>query len=331
FHDRESEVGNILKALTQASPRIAILGGGGMGKTCLARAVLHHPEIASRFEQKFFVSAVSANTSVALAALIGLHLGLKPGKDLTKDVVQYFSGQPPCLLILDNLETPWEPMESRNGVEEFLSLLTDVDSLALIITMRGAERPARVRWTRPFLMPLKPLSDAAALQTFNDITDDSYDSEEKWQLLRFTDNMPLAVDLVAHLVDYEGISNVLARWEVEKTSILSTGHDISSNLDASIAISLTSPRITPGAKDLLSLLSILPDGLSDTELIQSKLPIQHIRSCKATLLATSLAYIDDKKRLRSLTPIREHVRQFCPPPAFLTHSLRKHFHSLLGL
>jgi hypothetical protein len=180
-------------------------------------------------------------------------------------------------------------------------------------------------------MPLKPLSDAAALQTFNDITDDSYDSEEKWQLLRFTDNMPLAVDLVAHLVDYEGISNVLARWEVEKTSILSTGHDISSNLDASIAISLTSPRITPGAKDLLSLLSILPDGLSDTELIQSKLPIQHIRSCKATLLATSLAYIDDKKRLRSLTPIREHVRQFCPPPAFLTHSLRKHFHSLLGL
>jgi hypothetical protein len=106
-----------------------------MGKTCLARAVLHRPEIASRFEQKFFVSAVSANTSVALAALIGLHLGLKPGKDLTKDVVQYFSGQPPCLLILDNLETPWEPMESRNGVEEFLSLLTDVENLALIVSV----------------------------------------------------------------------------------------------------------------------------------------------------------------------------------------------------
>ncbi|KAJ7875675.1 hypothetical protein B0H13DRAFT_2279694 [Mycena leptocephala] len=45
--------------------------------------------------------------------------------------------------------------------------------------------------------------------------------EEMNQLLQFTDNMPLAVDLMAHLVDYEGFSNVLARWETEKTSLLS--------------------------------------------------------------------------------------------------------------
>jgi hypothetical protein len=122
-----------MKILHQDSPRIAILGGGGMGKTSLARAVLHHPDICTKFEHKFFVSAESVTSSIELAAMIALHLKLEPGKDLTRPVVKYFSRQSSCLLVLDNLETPWEPMQSRRGVEEFLSLLTDVGNLALIV------------------------------------------------------------------------------------------------------------------------------------------------------------------------------------------------------
>ncbi|KAJ7921181.1 P-loop containing nucleoside triphosphate hydrolase protein, partial [Mycena leptocephala] len=328
FHGRESELKHIVESLTQNSPRVAILGGGGMGKTCLARAALHHSDIANKFEQRHFVSAESATSSIELAALIGLHLGLNPGKDLTNPVVQYFSRHSPCLLILDNLETPWEPIQSCGGVEEFLSLLTDVQSLALMITMRGAERPGKVAWTHPFLQPLKPLSNNAAQQTFIDITDGSYNKEDMNQLLQFTDNMPLAVNLIAYLADYEGCANVLARWETEKTSLLSSGSDRKSNLDKSIRVSLSSPRITTGAKDLLSLLSILPDGLSDVELLQSNLPIQGILSCKATLLATSLAYIDNKNQLRSLMPIREHIQKFYPPSQSLMHPLRNHFNSI---
>jgi hypothetical protein len=75
--------------------------------------------------------------------------------------------------------------------------------------MHGAERPAQVRWTHPFLLPLKPLSDNAARQTFIEITDNSHEIEDVNKLLQFTDNMPLAVDLIAHLADYEGCSNVL--------------------------------------------------------------------------------------------------------------------------
>ncbi|KAJ7815133.1 hypothetical protein B0H13DRAFT_1924375 [Mycena leptocephala] len=331
FHGREAELQDIIKTLSSESPRIAILGGGGMGKTHMARATLHHPDISTKFEHRYFVTAESADNSVELAALIGLHLGLDPGKDLTRPVVQYFSRMPPCLLILDNLETPWEQIKSRDGVEELLSLLTDVSHLALMITMRGAERPAKVRWTRPFLLPLKPLSDDAARQTFMDITDHSLNDEDMKQLLQLTDNMPLAVDLIAHLADYEGCANVLARWEREKTSMVSAGNDRKSDLDASIRLSLSSPRITSGAQDLLSLLSILPDGLSDPELLHSDLPVQDIRTCKATLLATSLAYIDNKQRLRSLLPIREHIQQFSPPSQALTNPLRKYFHSILDL
>jgi DNA replication protein DnaC len=43
FYGRESELDNMMKMLSQQPAQIAILGGGGMGKTSLARAVLHHP------------------------------------------------------------------------------------------------------------------------------------------------------------------------------------------------------------------------------------------------------------------------------------------------
>ncbi|KAJ7349632.1 hypothetical protein DFH08DRAFT_996813 [Mycena albidolilacea] len=331
FYGRQSEVETIMKMLIQESPRIAILGGGGMGKTSLAKAILHYPQTLEKFQHRFFVSAEAATTSIELAALIGLHVGLNPGTDLTSPVVQYLSQKPSCLLILDNLETVWEPMQSRGGIEEFLLLLTEVKHLALLITMRGAERPGKVHWTRPFLLPLQPLSAEAAQQTFMDITDNAYTKEDMEQILQFTDNMPLAVDLIAHLADYEGLSNVLARWQTERTSLLTLGYDRKSNMDVSISLSLSSPRITSESKELLSLLSILPDGLSDGELVQYKLPIHNILSCKSALLATSLVYQDSNRRLRSLMPMREHVQKFLPPSLVLVQCLHKQLYALLKL
>ncbi|KAJ7715080.1 hypothetical protein B0H14DRAFT_3171321, partial [Mycena olivaceomarginata] len=105
FYGRQSEVETIMKMLKQESPRIAILGGGGMGKTSLVKAILHYPQTLEKFQHRFFVSAEAATTSIELAALIGLHVGLNPGTNLTGPVVQYLSQKPSCLLILDNLET----------------------------------------------------------------------------------------------------------------------------------------------------------------------------------------------------------------------------------
>ncbi|KAJ7865606.1 hypothetical protein B0H14DRAFT_3133348 [Mycena olivaceomarginata] len=315
FHGRDSELTEIVRMLDQDSAKISILGAGSIGKTSLARAALHHPDV------------------IEIAALIGAHLGLKPGENLTKPVLRSLSEKLTCLLILDNLETTWEPLESRSGVEDLMSLFSEIPHLALIITMRGAEHPAKVCWTRPFLQPLRPLSNEAARQIFTEIADDSHEPKEIDQLLQFTDNMPLAVDLMAHLVDYQGCPCVLARWEMEKTSLLSEGHDRCSNLDVSISLSLSSPRLTswPGAIDLLSLLSILPDGLSDFELSQTKIPISDILACKAVLLGISLAYCDDKKHFKSLVPIREYMQHFRPPAPYIVQALQKHFNTLLKI
>ncbi|KAJ7712372.1 hypothetical protein B0H16DRAFT_1813538 [Mycena metata] len=310
FYGRDSELADILKHFRQCTPRIAILGAGGMGKTSLARTVVHHEEVATKYHRnRFFVICDTASSKPELAGLIGAHLGMKPEEDLTQAVLQHFSSGPPSLLILDNLETVWEPTKSCREIEELLSLLTDIKSLALVITMRGVERPSKVLWTRPFLLPLPPLTQDAARKMFLDIADDKHSMDEVDQVLCLTDNMPLSISLLAHLVDMEGCKEILSRWETEKTSLISDGYDKRSNLELSISLSLSSPRIasTPQAQDLLALLSMLPDGLSDIELKQAKFPITDILGCKATLLRTALAYTDNYKCLKVLVPIREYM------------------------
>jgi predicted ribonuclease YlaK len=134
FYGRESELSDILSLFSKEIPRIAILGAAGMGKTSLATTIAHHQAIAARYQQhRYFVACDSVTNKADLAALIGAHLGLKPGIDLTQPIIRYLSGSPSSLLILDNLETVWEPSESRGEIEEFLSQLTDVESLALIV------------------------------------------------------------------------------------------------------------------------------------------------------------------------------------------------------
>ncbi|KAJ7457773.1 hypothetical protein FB451DRAFT_1372422 [Mycena latifolia] len=190
------------------------------------------------------------------------------------------------------------------------SPLQQVYHLALIITMRGAERPANVPWTRPFLEPFMPLTQDAARQTFIDIADDGHTFEEIDKILVLVDNMPLVIYLIAHLVDDEGFVCVLDRWEKERTSLLSDGYDRHSNLDLSISLSLESPQMLalPEAQELLSLLSILPDGLSDTDLVQSNLAINNVLARK--LLRFRPHHVPPKRviRVASMDPRAATVR-----------------------
>jgi hypothetical protein len=74
---------------------------------------------------------------------------------------------------------------------------------------------------------------------------------------------------------------------------------------------------------------MLPDGLSDVELVQSKLPIDNIMACKAALVRTALAYSDEHKRVKALVPIREYMQKIQPPADHLIRPLLKHFQELL--
>ncbi|KAJ7261201.1 hypothetical protein C8J57DRAFT_1719913 [Mycena rebaudengoi] len=331
FNGRESELQDVVNILMQDSAHIAILGAGGMGKTSLATAVLHNPQVEFKYSHRYFVPCHSSPTCNELAATIADHIGLEKGSNMAKKVAHYFVHAPPSLLVLDNLETPWEAHSARSEVEEFLSLLTDAPHLGLMVTLRGAEHPSKVKWTRPFLAPLKPLSKVAAWQTFIEVADDGHDDASIKELLELTGNLPLAVSLIASVASSEGCAKALSRWKLESTRMLSDGYDQRSSLDISIMLSYTSSRMTPGAQELLSILSMLPDGLADADLVQAKLPIPDILSCKATLVQTALAFVGQDQHLKVLVPIREHILSIHPPQNALKLKLREHFHQILDL
>ncbi|KAJ7805480.1 P-loop containing nucleoside triphosphate hydrolase protein, partial [Mycena leptocephala] len=332
FHGRDSELKHLIDSLLCDPPRAAILGPGGMGKTTLAMAALHHPAVMEKYNLSHFISCESANTLEDLVTIIGSHLGLDPSNLLSKVIAQHLGGCGPCLIVLDNFETPWEPIESQGQVEEFLSLLADIPTLALLLTMRGAERPGKLKWTRPFLPPLEPLSPSASRQIFVEVADEPCAEEESvlGDLLDLSGSLPLAVSLMANIASFEGYSTTLARWQTENTALLSEGHDKRSNLEKSIALSLSSPRISssPHAKNLISLLSLLPDGIRPEDILAGKVPISNVRQCQSVLVGTSLAYVDVQGRLKALSPIREYIRRAYPPSHSLSRPIRTYFHEL---
>ncbi|KAJ7099313.1 hypothetical protein B0H15DRAFT_542712 [Mycena belliarum] len=338
FHGRDTELTQILTGLLQPEAVcVAVLGPGGIGKSTLSLAVLHDTDIISKFgSNRHFIACDAASSAVELVSLLGSFFGLKQQANTVKGIVKHLSAiTGPVVLVLDNLETSWEPRESRAAVEDLLSTLADIKQLSLIVTMRGIERPAKIRWTRPFLAPLRPLSDAAARQTFVDIADEVDDEQQLREILSFCSNLPLAVSLMANMVSYEGFTEVIRRWETQKTSLLSEGAGKDSSLDKSIALSLTSQRMSshPDALQLLSLLSVLPDGLSDQVIkqLQFSRVFENILGSKSTLLRTSLAYIDFDQRLKVLAPIREYVRHLHPPTSALVTPLLEYYFDLVRL
>ncbi|KAJ7476647.1 P-loop containing nucleoside triphosphate hydrolase protein, partial [Mycena latifolia] len=315
FHGRDSEVHDVVTSLLQEEARVIILGAGGVGKTSLARTSMHHDDVLAKFADRYFVSCDSSQTvedlMVAVASALRLEL---PGK-LSQKIIKFLSATQSCLLVLDNFETPWEPPETRGKVEEFLALLGDLPQVALLVTMRGQERPLKIRWTRPFIQPLQPLTAEAARQTFMDISDsEGRDDIFITELLDLTGNLPIAVTLMAYAASFEGCEAVLLRWKHDNISILSEGHDKETNLETSLRLSISSPRMTssPGALQLLGLLSLLPDGILDADLLNSACAIPDIPRSKSTLLRTSLAYLDGD-RLKILVPVREFIKKMYPP------------------
>lgn len=171
-------------------------------------------------------------------------------------------------------------------------------------------------WSRPFLPPLEPLAHDAALQTFIAISDVAEDNADLQLLLDAVDRMPLAITLMASMAQYESCSTLIARWNELKTSMLqrNTASRISS-VDVSIQLSLSCPRMhdVPGALELLSALSLLPDG-AETHNLPLMLPsLSTVPAAISTLLRTALAYRLTATRVRVLTPIRQYVQIYHPP------------------
>ncbi|KAF8158837.1 hypothetical protein BJ912DRAFT_1151368 [Pholiota molesta] len=294
--------------------RIAILGGGGFGKTTLARTILHDPKIVERYKSRYFLSCEAFTGVDTLLAGIGSMLDMKASPTAMLASIRRTLETSTTLFCLDNFETPWEPSATRTKVEECLASIADIPNLSLVITTRGMQRPSKVAWSHPLLPPLSTVSSESARKIIQTICGPDHIIDEPTQnLLDAVDGIPLAITLISNLLrDGESSHSLWNRWLKQETKIVENGgDDRESNLNTSIAISVSSPRIKkdPGAIALLAALSLLPNGFPSTSVEQlgTYLGINDVHKAVHTLRAVALIKPNDtisSPRIQMLSPIR---------------------------
>ncbi|KAH7099398.1 hypothetical protein BKA62DRAFT_772484 [Auriculariales sp. MPI-PUGE-AT-0066] len=122
---RDTELNSVVHLLCKDSADGAtcvVLGTGGVGKTSLVLAVLHNERVAALYpSRRLFVSCEGAADSSGVIGALAAGLGLA-GEMLRVRVLHALSVAP-CLVVLDNLESPWEPQTSRTSVEALVAAI----------------------------------------------------------------------------------------------------------------------------------------------------------------------------------------------------------------
>jgi len=249
--------------------RIAILGGGGMGKTSTALHILHHSAVKARYgEVRYFVGCDSVTSGGALALLILqiIRHKIAPDENSSDVLCRALSSYPCILLLLDNFETVWNSESNRTDIRELLSKIVSLPKVSLIITARGDTPPSGVKWTRVDCLP--PLSPESAKELFLHYgeTGEYEDDHTLMTLLKELDYIPLAIHLIAQACFGFSLRYMLTLWRDKRTALLRTrgeGPDKLENIKVSISISLSSLDSTNNhqAVQLLAILCLLPDGL----------------------------------------------------------------------
>lgn len=307
----------VLSLLAHAHSHIAILGHGGIGKTTLALLILHDARVASKFlSRRVFVKCEGLSTASAIIqALANQFLpDISEPRSLQAALLQKLrSGEEPTLVVLDSIESAWAT-DDLNRVESFLAMLSTLDRISLVITMRGTCSPNGVRWIH--LQPLAPLNHADGRSLFWLVCgrpkveqDPSLD-----RLLGLVDGLPLAITLMAWNAKSPAYNpaRLLKEYDQERTSMLARtpATDRLTSVEISIEISLGLPIVknNPAAITLLGLLALLPDGVEESDLVMMfptmRLPTQALRA----LHQAALCYGDDSGSNRVLAPIRTYMR-----------------------
>ncbi|KAJ7766658.1 hypothetical protein B0H16DRAFT_369587 [Mycena metata] len=335
FFGRKEIIETIVTTVTAITPgRVAILGAPGIGKTSVASVMLFDERVVECFgHRRYFISCDSASGKEDLLTSIAGPLGLQ-GSTLQKQILSAL-GNPDSrsVIVLDNFESPWESnVVARKEVEGFLVSLCSLSTLSVVITMRGSQRPAGVQWSRPFLPQLGPLDVLAARQAFLALSDCLEDDPWIDPLLTVIDRVPLAIALMANLAETDSTETLLARWHDEQSALLHRTPDRRSSLDISIGISLNSPRMkaVPEAFTLLALMSLLPDGIDNTQLVVIFPGIPKCRLALSALWQMSLAY-NDGARTRVLSPIRSHMMLYHQSDTSQRVSMLTYYMGLAGL
>ncbi|THG94274.1 hypothetical protein EW026_g7166 [Hermanssonia centrifuga] len=337
MYGRESIIEQAVQAVSAPSGHVSIMGTGGVGKTSLALSILHHPDAKKNVfgDLRFFISCEGAESGV-----IGIWRAIVPELGVTETKLERYGlailgkleSMGPCVICLDNLETPLEAEArmtteearlQKNTVQSFLLDIATLENVRLVITLRGNQSPKDIRW--PLRIPLKPVDVMSALAIFKDVSGKDGDADAE-TLVTAVDCLPLAVTLLARIAQYEETNDVLQHWNEKTVSMVKEqrGSDKLSSLEVSIQLSYDQIQ-SEDAKCLLRISAMLPDG-ARADLLDSFASHMDSRSGWSELLYLALGE-QRGSSFHVLSPIRHYVMSKYPLDPQLVLLLQEHYFS----
>jgi hypothetical protein len=277
--------------LAESFTPVALIGAGGIGKTSIALAVLHHDHIKKQFgKNRWFIRCDKFPATLPhflrrLSSVIGA--GVDNPEDLAP--LRPFLSSNGMLIILDNAESILDPQGTN--AQEIYTVVEELSwfkTISLCITSRIATVPRLCK--RPVI---PTLSVEAACDIFYTSYGDNNQSNIINSLLERLDFHTLSITLLAttashNMWDHDRLAR---EWDTHHTQVLQT--DYNESLATTIELSLTSPmflKLGPNAQDLLGVIAFFPQGVDENNLDWLFPTISNMQSISDKFCTLSLTY-----------------------------------------
>jgi len=300
---RDAELAALTKMLDDGIERLALVGGGGSGKSMLATALGHH--VRERFEGRVHWFRVGAWDSQTLLEMFALRFGTARARDVRVAALRaFFRKDGDRLIVLDN-------HEDDRATAKLLDALGGA-SVRFVITARRCLLSGVLIY--PVTAPLAT-SGRAAFKRVASLT----------RLLRFN---PLALDIADGIVRARGatvreLAATLHERGVDRVRVIAHEDDLP---EVSLLVDWAWERLPVASRRLLGVLAHVEGDHTDERSLASLARVRSMEPALEPLLAWRLVQEPLRRRYALHAVVRYAIAQRTTPEP---QRLYEHYVSLL--